>query len=118
MDFVEGLLSSQGKNVIMVVVDRLSNYAYFVALSHSYTAPAVAQLFFDIIFKLHGIPESIVCDRDVTFTSTFWKELFRLSGTQLCFTSAYHPQSDGQTEAVNRVVEMYLRCFSDELPRK
>lgn len=95
MDFIEGLPYSQGKNVIFVVVDRFSKYAHFVPLSHPYTAPTVAHVFFDNIFKLHGLPESIVCDRDVTFTSTFWKELFRLSGTQLCFTSAYHPQSDG-----------------------
>lgn len=92
-------------------MDRLFKYAHFVALSHPYTASLVSRLFFDNIFKLHGQPESIVSDRDVTFTSLFWKELFRLSGTQLCFTSAYHPQSGGQTEAVNPVVEMYLRCF-------
>lgn len=86
--------------------------------SQPYKAPSVARLFFGNIFKLHGLPESIVCDTDVTFTSMFWKELFRLSGTQLCFTSAYHPQSYGQTEAVNLVVEMYLRCFSGEIPKK
>ncbi|XP_073050542.1 transposon Ty3-G Gag-Pol polyprotein isoform X1 [Primulina eburnea] len=118
MDFVEGLPVSQGKSVLLVVVDRLSKYAHFLALSHPYTAVHVARIFFDHVFKLHGLAETIVTDRDVTFTSSFWKELFRLSGSQLCFTSAYHPQSDGQTEAVNRIVEMYLRCFTGDYPTK
>jgi hypothetical protein len=76
MDFVEGLPSSQGKTTIFVIVDRLSKYAHFVAISHSYTAVSIAQVFFENIFKLHGLPKSIVCDRDPAFTSRFWTELF------------------------------------------
>ncbi|KAG6495596.1 hypothetical protein ZIOFF_043422 [Zingiber officinale] len=118
MDFIDGLPLSQDKTVLFVVVDHFSKYAHFIPLSHPYTVVKVARVFFDNIFKLHGLPETIVSDRDATFTSSFWKELFRLSGTQLCFSSTYHSQSDGQTEAVNRVIEMHLHCFMGEFPKK
>lgn len=85
-----------------------------MALKHSYSAISVAQEFFEHIFKF--MPTSIVCDRDPTFTSNFWKELFRLQGTSFNFSFAYHPQTDGQTEVVNRTLEMYLRCFTGDKP--
>ena len=118
IDFIEGLPKSHGKSVILVTVDRFSKYAHFLALTHPYSALSIARLFFDNIVKLHGLPESIVSDRDVIFTSQLWKELFRLSGTKLTFTTAYHPQADGQTEVVNRTLEMYLRCLTGETPNK
>ena len=97
MDFIDGLPTSQGKTTIFVVVDRLSKYAHFIPISHPYTAVSVAHVFFDNIFKLHGMPCTIVCDKDFAFTSDFWKEMFRLNGISFNFSSAYHPQTDGQT---------------------
>ena len=74
-----------------MVVDRLSKYAHFVPLAYPYTASIVAQAFLDYIFKLHGMPGSIISDRDPIFTSKFWQELFRLQGTTLSMSTAYHP---------------------------
>jgi len=114
LDFIEGLSKSRDKDTILVVVGRLSKYAHFLPLAHAVT---VAQLYFDNIFKLHGIPRTIVSDRDKVFVSHFWQELFKLQHTALHLSTAYHPQSDGQTEVVNRCLESYLRCMTGEKPR-
>lgn len=101
-----------------MVVDKFSKYAHFVALSHPFTALKVAMLYMDNIFKLHGLPQVIVSDRDRIFTSNLWQELFKLSDTELRMSTAYHPQTDGQTERVNQCLEAYLCCFVHGCPSK
>ncbi|WVZ69639.1 hypothetical protein U9M48_018398 [Paspalum notatum var. saurae] len=117
MDFVEALPRVRGKSVILTVIDRFSKYCHFIPLAHPYSAESVAQAFFAEIVRLHGIPQSIVSDRDTVFTSNFWRELMRLSGTKLQMSTAFHPQSDGQSESANRVIIMYLRCLTGDQPR-
>lgn len=118
MDFIEGLPNSATYNCILVVVDKFSKYSHFIKLSHPFSAFKVARLFMDHIYKLHGMPAVIVSDRDKVFTSLLWQELFKLSRTELRMSSAYHPQSDGQTERVNQCVEAFLRCFIQACPSK
>lgn len=114
MDFNTGLPKSGNKLVIMVVMDIFSKYAHFCSLPHPFTPTMVAQAFIEYIFKLHGILTSIVSDHDPTFSSNFWQELFKRQGTQLQLSTSYHPQTDGQTEVVNKCLETHLRCFTLE----
>lgn len=118
MDFIEQLPISEGKDTIWVVVDRFSKYAHFISLHHPFTASSLANNFLDTIYKLHGLPSSIVSDRDRIFTSQFWSQLFKLLGVQQNLSTAYHPQSDGQTERVNQCLESYLRCMCSNSPKQ
>lgn len=118
LDFIEGLPHSSGFDCILVVVDKFSKYAHFVALAHPFTAFDVALAYLNNIYKLHGLPQHLISDRDHIFTSALWKELFLLADTQLQMSSTYHPQMDGQTERVNQCLETFLRCFVHACPKK
>jgi hypothetical protein len=108
MDFVEGLLLSGNANAILVVVNKYSKFAQFVPLRHPFTAAIVAKLFMDNIYKLHGLPKSIISDQDRIFTSKLWQLLFKLASIQLRMISSYHPQTDDHTERVNQCMETFL----------
>jgi hypothetical protein len=117
MDFVEGLPRVHGKSVFLTVIDRFSKSAHFLPFGHPYTATTVARAFFDDIVRLHGIPSSIISGCDSLFTSQFWRELFAMAGVQLNLSSTFHPQTDGQSEAANKIIIMYLRCLVGDHPR-
>lgn len=118
LDFVMGLPTSGGFDCILVVVDLFTKYAHFLGLKHPFTAYSVAVLFHNNVYKLHGMPSHLISDRDRVFTSNLWRALFTLADVKLCMSSAYHPQSDGQTERVNQCMETFLRCFVHSCPSK
>ncbi|KAL4013707.1 hypothetical protein IC575_025890 [Cucumis melo] len=117
MDFIAGLPRTlRGFTVIWVVVDRLTKSAHFVPGKSTYTASKWAQLYMSEIVRLHGVPVSIVSDRDARFTSKFWKGLQTAMGTRLDFSTTFHPQTDGQTERLNQILEDMLRACALEFP--
>jgi transposase InsO family protein len=112
MDFITDLPLSEGCDQLWVVIDRFTKMAHFVPLPRSgKTASDLARIFAREIWRHHGLPSDIVSDRDSRFTSEVWKEFLRLSGIRPRMSTAFHPQTDGQTERLNQTIEAYLRSF-------
>lgn len=109
MDFIESLPKSEGKDTMLVVVNGLTKYSHFIPLGHPFTVISTFEIFFNKVIKYHGLPKSIVSDRDKVFISKFWKALFKMMGTQFHQSTSYHPQTVGQTERVNKCLENFLR---------
>jgi transposase InsO family protein len=105
------LPKSGGADAILVVVDRLSKMAHFIPTNETITAKDLAKIYFDNIFKIHGLPADITSDRGSLFTSHFWEGLCACLNTKQNLSTAFHPQTDGQTERVNGILEQYLRAY-------
>jgi hypothetical protein len=112
MDYITGLpCTAAGYDAVYVVLDRLTKMAHFIPCTKDITAVGTAQLFVREVVRLHGYPLDIVSDRDAKFSSEFWRKLFELVGTKQRMSSAFHPQTDGGTERLNRILEEYLRAY-------
>ncbi|KAI6789405.1 hypothetical protein KC331_g215 [Hortaea werneckii] len=117
MDFITKLPGSVEEptgnryDSIFVVVDRLTKYTHFIPYNEEFTVESLAKIFIDRIIRHHGIPKSIISDRDKLFTSAFWKTLVATLGIKLKLSTAFHPTTDGQTERMNQTLEVYLRHY-------
>ena len=110
-DFITKLPIVQGYNSILVVVDRLMKMVYFIPTTEKTSAEGLARLFRDNVLKLHGLPKSIISDRGLQFIAGIMQELNRILGIESKLSTAFHPQTDRQTERVNQKLEQYLRMF-------
>jgi hypothetical protein len=110
MDFITDLSSSKAFDSIFVVVDRLTKMAHFVPCNKTVIGEETARLFMNNIYKYHGFPDDIISNRGSQFTSKFWQSIFKILKVKIKLSSAYHSQTDGQTERVNQVLEQYLHC--------
>jgi len=111
LDLITGLPLSQGFDALLVVVECLSKMAHYIPTTTTVDSKGIAKLFFDNVFRLHGIPDSVVSDRGTQFVSEFIRALTSLIGIKQKVSTAFHPQTDGQTERVNAIAEQYLRAY-------
>ena len=112
MDFVSGFpQTTRGHNAVWVIVDRLTKSAHFLGMKTTNTTKTLSQLYIREIVRLHGVPLSIVSDRDSRFVARFWQSLQQAMGIELHFSTSFHPQMDGQSERVIQVVEDMLRAY-------
>jgi hypothetical protein len=119
LDFITGLPKTQNHNdSIMVVIDKIIKSTHFIPVKSTFKAINIAKILMKEIFRLHGIPKMVISDRDVKFTSTFWKELFVGINTNLNFSTSYHPQMDGQIERTSKIIEDMLRMYVRTKPIK
>ena len=113
LDWITDLPPSHYHDAVLVVVDRLTKMAVFIPTTKSMSAADVAALFLREVVRVHGLPDSLISDRDPIFTSHFWRRLIELLGIKANRSTAFHPQTDGQTERLNSVLEQYLRIYCD-----
>jgi len=113
IDFITKLPLAQGYDAILVVVDRLTKMGHFISTTERTSAEGLARLFRDNVWKLHGLPDSIISDRGPQFAAGIMKELNCMLGIEMKLSTAFHPQTDGQTERMNQELEQYLRMFID-----
>jgi len=114
VNFVVKLLESSGHDAVMTVMDSVSKRVHFVLIYTMVTAEGAARLFLHHVWKLHSLPKCVVSDCRPQFVASFTKELYRLLGIQLSFSTAWHPQIDGQTECVNQELDQFLCLFVNE----
>jgi hypothetical protein len=110
MDFITYLPSSKAFDSIFVVVDQLTKIVHFMPYNKIVTREETAKFFMDNIYKYHGLPDDIISNCGLRFTSKFWQSLFKILKFKIKLSFAYHPETDGQIERVNQVLEQYLRC--------
>jgi len=114
VDFVVELPESSRHDAVMTVIDSVSKRVHFVLTHTTVTAEGAARLFLHHVWKLHSLPKRVVSDRGPQFVASFTKELYRLLGIRLSSSTAWHPQTDGQTECVNQELDQFLRLFVNE----
>ena len=114
INFIMGLPISQGYDAIMVVIDRFTKYVIAIPTTEEVSSMGTAKLFHDHVWKPFGIPQKVISDRGPQFVAQFMKDLHQLVGTKTNISTAYHPQTNGQTKQMNQEIEQYLQIFINE----